>query len=175
MHRLEGLLESLHTYSRAGEIARATERVDTRALVERTFDLLSPPAAAKLRFAGDLPVFETPLAPLALVFRNLIGNAIKHAGRDDVTVTVGADDAGEAFAFSVGDDGPGIEPAYQDRIFELFQTLKPRDEVEGSGLGLAIVKRQGTALGGAVDLHSKPGAGALFRFTWKKSVTGAGV
>jgi light-regulated signal transduction histidine kinase (bacteriophytochrome) len=54
----------------------------------------------------------------------------------------------------VGADGPGIDPPYHERIFGVFQTLKPRDEVEGSGMGLALVKRQVEMPGGTVCVES---------------------
>ncbi len=71
--------------------------------------------------------------------------------------------------FSVADDGPGIAPGFHERIFELFQTLKPRDQVEGSGMGLAIVKKTVESMGGSISVDSAAGAGAVFRFTWPKS------
>ena len=68
--------------------------------------------------------------------------------------------------FIVADDGPGIEPEYHAKIFEIYQTLKPRDEVEGSGMGLAIVKKIVESRGGRIWLHSAAGEGAQFHFTW---------
>lgn len=65
----------------------------------------------------------------------------------------------------MADDGPGIDPAYQDRVFGLFQTLRPRDEVEGSGMGLSIVRKAVEARGGWVTVASD-GRGTTFRFTW---------
>ena len=66
----------------------------------------------------------------------------------------------------VSDDGPGIEHEYHERIFRIFQTLAPRDQVEGSGVGLSLVKKLVESRGGVVSVQSTPGAGALFRFTW---------
>ncbi len=85
-------------------------------------------------------------------------------------VEVSARDCDSYYEFTVADNGPGIDPIYHQRIFELFQTLKPRDEVEGSGNGLAIVKRLVESRGGTVAVDSTLGAGARFRFTWPKVV-----
>jgi signal transduction histidine kinase len=69
--------------------------------------------------------------------------------------------------FRVADDGPGIGSEYQSRVFGLFQTLRPRDEVEGSGMGLALVKKLVEARGGRIWLASAPPRrGATFHFTW---------
>jgi signal transduction histidine kinase len=72
-------------------------------------------------------------------------------------------------AFAVRDDGPGIAPQYHERIFQMFQTLKPRDQVEGSGMGLAMAKKHVEAYGGKISVQSEPGLGSVFRFTWPKS------
>jgi signal transduction histidine kinase len=70
--------------------------------------------------------------------------------------------------FRVGDDGPGIDPRFHERIFTIFQTLASRDEVESSGIGLAIVKKRVESHGGRVWVESAPpGRGTTFVFTWK--------
>ena len=62
--------------------------------------------------------------------------------------------------------GPGIEPEYHQRIFDMFSTLRSRDEVEGSGIGLALIKKIVERWGGQVSVISVPGErGATFRFT----------
>ena len=69
-------------------------------------------------------------------------------------------------SFDVCDDGPGIAPEYHERIFELFQTLQPRDQLEASGMGLAIVKKTVESAGGHVSVQSAEGKGTCFTFTW---------
>ncbi|MEM9988339.1 MAG: sensor histidine kinase, partial [Pseudomonadota bacterium] len=59
--------------------------------------------------------------------------------------------------FTIQDDGPGIPQKFQDRIFEMFQTLKPRDEVEGSGIGLSIVKKLIETANGKITVSSIDG------------------
>ena len=76
--------------------------------------------------------------------------------------------------FAVADDGPGIEPQYHERIFEIYQTLKPRDEVEGSGIGLTVVKKIVESRGGAVRIESAAGAGTTVFITWPKQEEPAG-
>jgi len=63
------------------------------------------------------------------------------------------------------DDGPGISAQFHHKVFEMFQTLRPRDEVEGSGLGLSLVKKTVESLGGEILLESA-GRGCCFRFSW---------
>lgn len=67
---------------------------------------------------------------------------------------------------AVTDDGPGMIPEHQQRVFAMFQTLKPRDEVEGSGMGLALVKKTVEGFGGWVTLESDGDSGCTFCFMW---------
>ena len=74
--------------------------------------------------------------------RNLIDNVIKHHHQSDGRIDISARNLGDFIEFSVTDDGPGIDPTFHERVFQIFQTLQPRDTVESSGVGLALVKRQ---------------------------------
>jgi signal transduction histidine kinase len=98
---------------------------------------------------------------------NLLGNAFKHAKREDPRVSVTWEPVGDdQVAFLVRDNGPGIAPEFHERIWGIFQTLEARDEIEGTGIGLAVVKKLVETRGGTVSVESAVGAGATFRFTW---------
>jgi PAS domain S-box-containing protein len=169
VHRMERLLEDLLAFSRAGRVQHAPVYVVTGDLVRNVFDLLAPPPAFSLVVDDTLPALITQRVPLETVLRNLMGNAIKHHHRADGCIRVTAIDLVDQVEFRIGDDGPGIAPSFHERIFELFQTLQPRDQVEGSGMGLAIVKKTVESLGGSITVDSDVGQGAIFRFTWPKS------
>jgi signal transduction histidine kinase len=99
----------------------------------------------------------------------LLNNTFKHHHSPQAGhVWVSAREEGEWIEFCVTDDGPGIDPQFHQRIFGIFQTLRPRDEVEGSGIGLALVKRLVEMRGGVIQIESALGEGATFRFTWPK-------
>jgi signal transduction histidine kinase len=85
-----------------------------------------------------------------------------------VTVSASPLEDGEWFEFCVADDGPGIAPQFHERIFEVFQTLRPRDEMEASGMGLAIAKKTVEHAGGRIWVESHAGQGAAFYFTWPR-------
>jgi len=72
----------------------------------------------------------------------------------------------------VADNGPGIEERYFEKIFQMFQTLSPRDERESTGIGLAVVKKIVELCGGSVRIESKVGEGATFCFTLPKQTLG---
>jgi PAS domain S-box-containing protein len=164
--RMERLLDDLLSYSRVGRIEGETALVDVAQLCRESFELLAPPPEFALVLEGELPRFATRATPLTQVFQNLIGNAIKHRDRDIGKITITGRRVPGGYAFTVADDGPGIPPQFHDRIFGLFQTLRPRDEVEGSGMGLALVRKQVELYGGTVTVRSDVGHGAAFEFTW---------
>lgn len=167
--RLNSLLESLLDYSRVGRKNGAVEPVDTSKLTADIVGYLVPPPAFTIETAGPMPTLATPRAPLEKVLRNLIGNALKHHDRPAGIITVSTADVGDYVEFGVADDGPGIPAEFHERIFQMFQTLKPRDQVEGSGMGLAIVKKTVESFGGAIRVESAPPLrGATFVFSWPK-------
>ena len=83
-------------------------------------------------------------------------------------IRISAEEQADAVVFAVSDNGPGIEPVYHERIFVMYQTLRPRDEVEGSGIGLTVVKKIVESRGGAVRIESAAGVGTTFFITWPK-------
>ncbi len=165
--RLDSLLESLLEYARVGRSEDIVGEVNTKKLVSDIADYLAPKAGFSVVVDGSLPTITTARPPLEKVLRNLIGNALKHHDGDYGVVTVSAALRGSMAEFRVADDGPGIPAAFHDKVFQMFQTLKPRDEVEGSGMGLAIVKKTVENFGGTIHIESDPPArGTAFVFTW---------
>lgn len=169
MHRMEALIEGLLQFSRAGRVHGRPERVDTAALIADVVELLAPPEDTLIFIASDMPTLSAERVPLQQVFGNLIGNAVKYAGRKDARIFVDVADRGEAYEFAVTDNGPGIDPEYHERVWRIFQSLQPHDKVEGTGIGLALVKKIVEARGGRVGLDSRPGEGSRFFFTWPKA------
>jgi signal transduction histidine kinase len=168
--RLESLLDDLLLYSRAGRRRYTQEWVDTAELVPSMVEMLNPPPGFQVRVEGSLPRLLCERPPFETVLRNLIDNAVKHHDRpQEGMLFVSGQARGDIVEFCVRDNGPGIDPQFHERIFEVFQTLRPRDEVEGSGMGLAIVKKIVENAGGTIRIESAAGKGAAFYFTWKQA------
>jgi signal transduction histidine kinase len=103
---------------------------------------------------------------LQRVFLNLLGNAVKFRSPNRApTITVDAEPEGDYWHFRVADNGIGIDSAYFDKIFQVFQRLHPRTEYEGTGIGLAFVKKAVEGQGGKVWVESVPSQGSVFHFT----------
>jgi len=174
VERLDLLLDSLLEYSRIGRAGGAPENVDSAKMVADIAEYIAPRPGFTIACRGDLPEIHTHKASLEQVLRNLIGNGLKHHDRDTGTVCVSAREIGDKVEFRVEDDGPGVPKAYHERIFQMFQTLKSRDEMEGSGMGLAIVKKSVEVHAGKISVESAPpGRGTAFVFTWEKHTRAA--
>ena len=170
--RMEAMIDGILEYSRVGRVGGKAERIDVAALLADVIDLLAPPEGFRVHVEGHMPTVFTERLRLQQVFMNLIGNAIKHHGGTSGNIHVRARDAagsgGGMCEFSVADDGQGIEPQYHEKIFVIFQTLRPRDEVEGAGVGLSLVKKIVNTYGGQVSVQSTLGKGSTFTFTWPR-------
>ncbi len=169
--RMQKLLDSLLTYATVGENQQELTSFESATCIREVIEFISPPEEIKIAIVGDMPrVFgEKPL--FEQVLSNLLSNAIKHSDSESSQIEVSARSLGTFYEFSVKDDGPGISSMHHGRIFELFQTLKRRDEVEGSGMGLAIIKKIIERRGGSISVVSDPDVqrGTTFKYTWKSN------
>jgi len=165
--RMQGLLSDLLELSRVGRIANPVGDVPFADVVREASDLLQGRLAAQgveLVVAADLPKVRVDRRRLVEVLQNLLENACKFtvSGRPP-RVEIGVRD-GEEPAFFVRDNGQGIEVGHVDRIFNIFEKLRPADE--GSGIGLALARRIVEAHGGRIWVESEgPGQGSTFLFT----------
>ena len=166
--RMDALIDGLLRYSRVGSQELERETVDVTQLVADTIDSLDLPANFRIE-SSSLPTLAAKRILLAQIFANLISNAIKHHDRSEGLIEIGVVDLGSQYQFSIGDDGPGIPPgAARERIFEMFQTLKPSISTENTGIGLAMVKKIVEGEGGRIWLDLDRARGACFCFTWPK-------
>jgi PAS domain S-box-containing protein len=166
--QMQELIDDLLAYSRAGRVSSATAKVNTGAVARSVVTLLGPPAGIEVTIDPEMPEIVTERLPLEQVFRNLIGNAIKHHDRDEGHVRVSARHVAGAWEFAVADDGPGIPQEERARIFQMFQRLG--DAQGGTGIGLALVAKTVERAGGRVWVEPAPEGGSVFRFTWPELV-----
>jgi PAS domain S-box-containing protein len=165
--RMQALINDLLAYSRVGTKGGNFEPTSSEAALER--------ALANLRLAiqesgaavthDALPTIVADPVQLTQLFQNLVGNAIKFRGAEPPRVHVSAERRGTEWVFAVRDNGIGIEPAYRERIFIIFQRLHGRVEYPGTGIGLAICKKIAERHGGRIWVESAPGRGSAFHFT----------
>jgi len=165
VHRMGALIDGILQYSRVGRVRETTVAVNLDLLVREVLDLLAPPANITVTLADALPTVVGERTRLQQVFQNLISNAIKYMDKPAGEIRLHCVAQGDWWQFSVSDNGPGIEQRHFERIFQLFQTLAPRDKIESTGVGLALVRKIVDMYGGEVWLESTVGSGSTFFFT----------
>jgi PAS domain S-box-containing protein len=164
--RMQGLIQDLLSYSRAGTDAKPLHRVSSESVLKEALESLR----ATIEESGAivthdaLPTIVTDGTQLTQVFQNLVGNAIRYQGAQVPLVHVSAMKKGGEWIFAVRDNGLGIDPQYFDRIFVLFQRLHGQTEFKGTGIGLAICKKMLEGLGGRIWVESQPQKGSTFFF-----------
>ncbi|MEO8764220.1 MAG: PAS domain S-box protein [Ginsengibacter sp.] len=171
--RMRQIILDLLEYSRVGRMEDKLEPVVLNDITEEIQVLFRKQINEKKAHieVGKLPVIRAYKAPLRQVFQNLISNALKYTRMNvppDIRVT--ARKLINHWQFSVADNGIGIDEAYFDKIFIIFQRLHGRNEFPGTGMGLAVTKKIIENLGGKIWLESKEGKGSTFYFTIPKSL-----
>ena len=165
--RMTILLNSLLEFSRLGRNIRLTEtdcyKVITDVIADLQSLIISSNAIIEITEMPVLNLYETEIRQL---FQNLITNAIKFRMKDiQPIIRISSEKSDEKWKFSVSDNGIGIEPAYFNRIFDIFQRLHTEDEYEGSGIGLSYCKKIVQLHQGEIWVESTIGQGATFHFT----------
>lgn len=163
--RLDALINGILSYSRAGRSREQRVSLDMDNLCRNVADMLAPPASVRIEMETVLPTVLMEPTKAQQLIQNLLSNAIKFSDKADSRIRVRCDEGDGEWHFQVADNGTGIEEKYFVKIFELFETLAPRDEVEGTGVGLALVKKIVETAGGRVWVESQRGTGSTFHFT----------
>ena len=168
---MHNLIEGILQYSRLGRVKSVMEEIDSASLIVRQVEVLAPPAHINVVVENDLPRIVYDRTHLEQVFQNLIGNAIKHMGKPSGTITISCLEQEGLWRFLVCDTGIGIAKKHHERIFKIFQTLKPRDEADGStGIGLSLVKKIVGHHGGSILVESQLDQGTTFSFSVSKKL-----
>jgi two-component system sensor histidine kinase KdpD len=181
--RLNSLVENLLDMSRieAGSLRPEKVWYPLDALLRDVLDRMHPfleGRIVQISLPDSLPPVEVDVVLIEQVVTNLVTNAVSYTPADSpIEVSVQVEE--EAVVVSIADRGPGIALAEQEHIFDKFyrvlgkaQTTGETRERRGSGLGLAICRGLVEAHGGRIWVESRPGGGAVFRFTLPLSNTG---
>ncbi|HVU04276.1 MAG TPA: PAS domain-containing sensor histidine kinase [Polyangiaceae bacterium] len=161
------LLNDLLDLSRIGRVATATDEVSLGEVVQEALELVAGPIAGRrvdVRTSDGFPVVRGDRGRLVQVFQNLIENAVKYMGnQSDPRIEIGVRSlTPERVDCFVRDNGIGVDPAYAEKIFGLFEKLDPK--AEGTGVGLALVRRILDFHGGGIHVESDGKSGSSFVF-----------
>ncbi len=166
--RMHEMIDGILQYSRIGRVRSELERVDLNLLITDVIQLIAPPEHIKIDIKGGFPVIIGEKLHLQQVFQNLIDNAVKYNDKQLGKIELSCIELARFWQISVKDNGIGIAKSHQDKIFQLFHTLKPKDQYESTGIGLSLIEKAVRNWGGKIGIESKEGEGCTFVFTIPK-------
>lgn len=167
VHRMDSLLSALLDYSRADRRTDHPAKVDLNALLVGLLMKHKKNDTIEFEISKDLPSIYTSPTKLEKVIDALMDNALKFNNKEKPKVKLEVEQEKGQFKFRVSDNGPGIAPEFQQKIFVIFQTLEARDKLESTGAGLAIAKKIVEEHQGSLTVKSSgDNQGSIFEFTW---------
>jgi chemotaxis family two-component system sensor kinase Cph1 len=161
--KMQSVLTDMVEYGVTESGDRQVSRTDMEAVLLLAIDQQRNNGSAVVTH-DPLPAVMGDSAMLSTVLKHLLRNAVEYCGAAQTRIHVSCKRENRDWVFSVKDNGPGIDPAFQDRIFGVFKRLHEK-EYPGSGLGLAFCKKAIEWHGGRIWVDSTLGAGSTFNFT----------
>lgn len=162
--RMDRLLNALLEYSAVIESSKADQNVDIGNVINKVAGNFASNESIHIGISGSFPVMTISKLLVEKVFTNLIDNAIRFNPKESKEVSISGGKEGNHYWFTVKDNGPGIDPVFHEKIFVIFQTLNPRDELETMGIGLPVVKKIVEHWNGKIEICSDLDQGSVFKF-----------
>lgn len=162
LEKMDSLIDGILRYSTLRDPVNSLDQVNLNTLVEEVLTTFLNRSEIEIQ-VDSLPIINANRMRLVQLYQNLIENAFSALGKKGGKIHIGFTQTPSHYEFFVSDNGPGIDKAYQEKIFQVFQKLDANSAK--SGIGLAIVKRIVEDHGGQIRLESELGNGATFYFT----------
>ncbi len=166
VNSLDAFIKDITDYSRNNRLHINSTRVNLHQLATEIWESLRYTLGAEditftINFPEDLEV-KTDITRLQTILSNLISNAIRYHDnrKENKFIQLSCQQTEQSFSLHIEDNGQGIDPQYQKRIFDMF--FRANENSQGSGLGLYIVKETITKLSGTIQLQSVPRMGSTF-------------
>jgi PAS domain S-box-containing protein len=168
--RMQSLINDLLSYSRVTTKVKDFTKINLNETVdEAIFNLeIAIEENNAIVVVDSLPPIYGDSSQMVQLFQNIIGNAIKYRSEKIPEIHISASEGDQEWIFKIEDNGIGIQPEYNERIFQIFQRLHGSHAYSGTGIGLAICKKIVELHGGSIWVNSKPGEGSIFYFTIPK-------
>jgi two-component system CheB/CheR fusion protein len=168
--RMKKLILDLLTYSRVGSDKSGFEQVNMKNLLTEVLNLFEKEireSAARIE-VKDMPLVNANKTQMFQLFQNLLGNALKYRDKEMPRIVVSSKELPDHYIFSIEDNGIGIDKAYHEKIFQIFQRLHSKGSYSGTGIGLAICKKIVERHGGSIWVEGEKEKGSRFYFTLAK-------
>jgi PAS domain S-box-containing protein len=165
--RMERLLRDLRAFTQATTHAGTAPEIDANVVLRDALVNLKVAidASGAEVTSGFLPRVCLHEFQLEQLFQNIIGNAIHYRSEAAPRIHIEAEPDGDAWRFSIQDNGIGIADEYKGKIFGIFKRLHTAADYPGTGMGLAICQRIVERVGGSIWVESQLGRGSTFFFT----------
>jgi len=166
LEKMEDLISDILEYSSLTGNEKDMKPVDIQQMTDELLEMLFIPDHISLKIHKPMPTIRGDEVKLKQMFQNLISNAVKYNDKEKGLIEIEATDEGAFYEFSISDNGIGIDPKDQDKVFKVFHAVnKSKDS---TGIGLSIVKKIINLHGGDIWLESELAKGTTFYFTLKK-------
>ena len=160
--KMNRMVEETLQYSRIEKKSYHEDDVYLGLLIDEVIEYLTPPFHFHVRRSGIFPVLHIDRKRITLVFHHLIENAIIYNDKPEAIIEIVGtiDDFG--YCIEVKDNGPGIQPQYLKRVFQIFQSMNGNQKEIHPGVGLSIAKKIIEMYDGNIQVISEPDSGASF-------------
>jgi signal transduction histidine kinase len=165
---MEDLINGVLAYSKVGRTEIKNEKIDLIESLKHICETIIPKKGFKYKIDEKMPTFMGPKILIEQVFSNLISNAVKYNNKGVGEIEIIYGNIPGFHKFSIKDNGPGVPKEYQEKIFQIFQTIEARDVKESTGIGLSIVQKIIEEQGGEIWIESVENEGSSFVFTLPK-------
>jgi signal transduction histidine kinase len=162
------MIADILAFSRVGREAPKLEELDCNQIVHDVLAEFGAIISQKraLIVCNPLPTLKGCQTLMRMLFQNLIGNALKFQnGTRPPEIEIHAEATDKEWRFAIKDNGIGIDPAFSDKVFAIFQRIHRKEEYPGTGIGLSICKKFVESCGGRIWFESVLGKGSVFSFT----------
>ncbi|MCP4179492.1 MAG: HAMP domain-containing histidine kinase [bacterium] len=171
VHRMDDILNSLLKYHSIKRGRYTISEINLESAIISLFKKITADnKSAKLLLSSDFPLIKTPGEALMFIIEALISNSIKHNNEQKITIEISLKKLPDYYSFTFKDNGCGIPVKFHSKVFDAFQTLKTKDEVEGCGMGLTIAKKIIETYKGKIFINTKFVSGTEISFTWPISI-----
>ncbi|AMA47993.1 PAS domain S-box protein [Flavobacterium covae] len=160
VEKMDHLIQGILTYSKIDTLENVYEEVDINEIIQNIIQIIHIPENVEVIIATILPIITADQYRIQQLFQNLISNAVTYIDKPIGKVIIDYKDTNDSHLFSIKDNGPGIAPENQDKIFTIFQSFTKHEK--STGIGLSIVKKIIENYKGKIWLESQENIGTTF-------------
>ena len=164
-NRMSDMIEGLLQFSRTMNKSEDKVEININSILEEIIITLKVPPHIQINIKDNIPSIKGEKTKIIRLYTELIKNAVLFNDKEKGMVDVGFKQENNQVIYSIKDNGPGIAEHNRERIFNIFQTLKPKDEAETTGMGLTLANKIVEVHNGKLWLESEEGTGSTFYFT----------